>query len=257
MGGGGVMDGTFYEIGDRKYRRVSSILNCANKEGLVPGAVKATALHIQALSDAGADIDWIDVKREYKRQWKAKADNGTVIHDTILKIARDEPLEFEDYTADQHKTLDQFENWRRAFAPRFLHRECVVYNTRLDYAGQFDFMALIGGVLVLGDYKTGSDIWPETALQLAAYANAEWLIDLDGNHVPMPTAQEWAIVHLRPDRQQMFRIDDSKVMREAWQAFQGLRAYARYPHGIGQKLERLGEWALPTATFLPREVDAA
>lgn len=70
-------------------------------------------------------------------------------------------------------------------------RPLLVENTigsyRWGYAGTFDLIAeLPDGRRVLFDYKTGtSGIWPETALQLAAYRYADAYVAQDGTEIPM------------------------------------------------------------------------
>jgi hypothetical protein len=65
--------------------------------------------------------------------------------------------------------------------------EHTVGSYRWGYAGTFDLIAeLPDGRRVLFDYKTGkSGVWPETALQLAAYRYADAYVAPDGTEIPM------------------------------------------------------------------------
>jgi len=65
--------------------------------------------------------------------------------------------------------------------------ELTVGSYRWGYAGTFDLIAeLPDGRRVLFDYKTGrSGVWPETALQLAAYRYADAYLAEDGTEIPM------------------------------------------------------------------------
>src|SRR5688572_18393931 len=84
-----------YTWNGRKYPRVTSILSCLNKPALVPAAVKATALHIESLVTAGESIDWIDVKREYRRGWDRKAADGTAVHLAIDAVINEHEMDVE------------------------------------------------------------------------------------------------------------------------------------------------------------------
>jgi hypothetical protein len=65
--------------------------------------------------------------------------------------------------------------------------EHTVGSYRWGYAGTFDLIAeLPDGRRVLFDYKTGaSGVWPETALQLAAYRYADAYVAPDGTEILM------------------------------------------------------------------------
>ncbi len=81
--------------------------------------------------------------------------------------------------------------------------EAVVASRTWNYAGTFDLVAdLPDGRRVLFDYKTSaSGIWPETAMQLAAYRNADVYLGDDGTEMPMREVgiDECAAVWLRAD----------------------------------------------------------
>ena len=60
--------------------------------------------------------------------------------------------------------------WRAANKVEFSYIEQVVGSERYQYGGTLDFLATVGGRLVVGDYK--ATITPATEWQLAAYALA-------------------------------------------------------------------------------------
>lgn len=240
-----------YTWDGRKYPRVTSILACLNKPALVPAAVKATALHIESLVNAGADIDWIDVKREYRRGWDRKAADGTAVHLAIDADINGHELEAE-LTPTQEAMMRQFYRWQRAFGPEYLATEVAVFSDEHDYAGTADFIARIDGRTLLVDTKTGADMWPVMALQLAAYGHAEFMVH-SGRSKPLPTLDGWAVLHLRPDA---FALREVKPdMRErAWAGFLAARAAHTWMEGDGKATNLVFDAPLlPTVTFIPEK----
>ena len=81
------------------------------------------------------------------------------------------------------KMLDRFDEWLAQFQPSYSATEVAVYSPTYGYAGTADAFLTIDGTRFLADYKTKREPWdgkgnpkrpyPDTALQLAAYANAE------------------------------------------------------------------------------------
>jgi hypothetical protein len=233
----------------RKYPRVTSILACLNKPALVPAAVKATALHIESLVNAQVNIDWIDVKREYRRGWDRKAADGTAVHLGIDAAINGHELDV-DLTPTQEAMMRQFYRWQRAFAPEYLATEVAVFSDTHDYAGTADFIARIGKRTVLVDTKTGFDMWPVMALQLAAYGRAEFMVH-SGQSQPLPPLHGWAVLHLRPDS---FALREVRAdMHEiAWRGFLAARAAHTWMEGSGKATDLVFDAPLlPTETFIP------
>ena len=79
--------------------------------------------------------------------------------------------------------LDQFDRWLHEHQPEYLATEVTVYNATYGYAGTCDCFLSIDGVPLIGDYKSSkkskdgqgrpTTLYPEVALQLAAYRYAE------------------------------------------------------------------------------------
>jgi hypothetical protein len=87
--------------------------------------------------------------------------------------------------------------------------ETVVAHRRYGYCGTLDLVADVPhlGKRWLLDLKTGrSGIYPETALQLAAYAHAEVCI-VDGQEQPMVPVDAGAAVHVRADGYDVVPLD--------------------------------------------------
>lgn len=121
--------------------------------------------------------------------------------------------------------LDQLARFFYDWRPEVIAAETKVYhrNTRGQaYAGTLDLLVKIDGETAVVDIKTGRNVWPEAALQINAYAYADFLI-ADPNHpgaiqhtpgrgrrwyewhgppadeVEMPDVEAGYVLHLRPD----------------------------------------------------------
>ena len=242
-----------YTWDGHKYPRVTSILASLNKPALVPAAVKATALYIESLVNAGADIDWIDVKREYRRGWDRKAADGTAVHLAIDAAISGQELDVE-LSPTQEQMMAQFYRWQRAFAPVYTATEVAVFNETHDYAGTADFIArLSDGRKLLFDVKTGKDLWPVMALQLAAYGHAEFMVH-SGQRVPLPELDGWAVLHIRPDAFALREVRP-ELRDIAWRGFLAARQAHTWMEGDGKATGLVFDApALPTETMIPADV---
>lgn len=79
--------------------------------------------------------------------------------------------------------FNHLDDWLQEFQPEYMASEVVVYHPGYGYAGTADMFLKLQGVPLIGDYKfskkatnargKAAPIYPETALQLAAYRHAE------------------------------------------------------------------------------------
>ena len=91
--------------------------------------------------------------------------------------------------------------------PILVETTVVNYGTdkRPGYAGTLDLIADLDWITGerqrwLLDVKTGEKgIFPETAIQLAAYRFAEYYVDKDGNEQPMPKVDATGAIHVTAD----------------------------------------------------------
>jgi hypothetical protein len=76
------------------------------------------------------------------------------------------------------------------------------------YAGTLDAIVRIAGETWLLDYKTSKGVYPETALQLAAYANADF-IGRPGDPIRygIPVIEQYGVVHIRPEGAELVPMD--------------------------------------------------
>jgi hypothetical protein len=206
--------GRFYldSTGDR-YWSVTTILKAVPKPALVYWSAKEAAKcaledrkRIDAIYGDGdgydAALKWI--KDACWRGSKGKMDLGTAVHEAIEAWVLDKPLP--EWGDDVEPFMLQFVQFLEDFDPTFLQTELTVYSRTHKYAGTLDAIVEIDGLegfdgkaTLLLDHKTGSGIYPEVALQLAAYRHAQFMEAPDGKEHPVPEVDGGAVLHLRPD----------------------------------------------------------
>jgi len=107
---------------------------------------------------------------------KAK-DKGTLAHAQVEKfinhyIDTKEYLKLEIKDEEVKTSVDRFIEWARNNKVEFLGSEVSVYSREHWYAGTFDFVCILDGKLLLGDFKTSKQIDDTYFAQGAGYAIA-------------------------------------------------------------------------------------
>lgn len=121
----------------------------------------------------------------------------------------------------------QFERFLADWQPRYLETEVAVFSRTHRYAGTLDGIAELGPSrsVTLLDVKTGKSVYPEVALQLAAYARADFIGRDDGTEDPLPEIDQFAVLHLRPNG---YKLVPVTVGDDEWFSFlyaQQVRAF--------------------------------
>lgn len=176
-----------------------------------------------------AAIDYL--KESPWRESKRKMDIGSAVHleaeAYVLDVPRPEP------DGIVAPFLQSFRHFLDDFKPEILASEATVYSPAESYAGTLDLIAGIGGRRILIDYKTGKDIYPDVALQLAAYAHAELVLLPDGTSEPMVPVDGAAALHLRefdpttPD-DRGYSLIPVDIGPAVWDAFRYVREVMRF-----------------------------
>ena len=189
-----------------KVPSVTSIGGMLPKRNLMYARGKAVA--DEAVNSIGTVVDLVTggnpsgavdfLERAPARKWGAAAQLGTDIHGLVEKTNRGEDVGPQH--PDHQAFLDQYAKFLDAWQPEFLEVEATLWNHTLGYAGTCDGLCRLDGEIVVWDLKTGaSGVWPETALQMCGYANAEVIVDPDGTERPMPEIEGAVVLHLRPE----------------------------------------------------------
>ena len=185
---------------------VTSVVGMLPKEFLKFWAAKVTAeaavdnvgavVNLVANGDRDGAIDYL--KRAHMRSVGKSADIGTDVHDVVERLSRGEQVGR--VHPDLQVFVDHFNEFLDIFQPEYLFLEETVWSETHGYAGSFDAIAVIQGETIIIDNKTTkSGVHAEVALQMAAYANADYIVSADGDKVPLPTIDGAAVLHLRPE----------------------------------------------------------
>lgn len=185
---------------------VTNVLRVVDKSGpLVGWAKRETARcavdnldvlnRMVASGGKPAALAWLKGIPDYQRD--TSADLGTRIHDLAERVVRGEDVTTNDEEAPY---VEAYRRFLAAHRPKFLAVEEMVCSLRHNYAGTFDSIAVIAGERWLLDIKTGTGVYPETALQLAAYAAADFIgRPGDPTRYPVPRVKRFGVVHVRPE----------------------------------------------------------
>ena len=125
-----------------------------------------------------------------------------------------------------------FGDWVEDYQPEFVHRETTVFHPIDGWAGTLDALAEMNvspgskeRVFAMGDYKTGG-VWPEVALQLAAYRHAsEWVDSEGGTHLFSHAAKTGFVLELKPGKYKVHWIDCGP---EEYEVFLALKRFAEW-----------------------------
>lgn len=185
---------------------VTTVLNnVAKQEWLVPAAGWRVAeyaveniLRWEGLPAGDAKQMLAGVAR---RDWNQKARLGTDVHkaidDAIAAWRGEEP------TVDLNEKLTPYLAGAFQFlndhVARVIHTEEVVYNLTYQYAGRVDCIAALNdGPVAVVDWKSGK-VDSDMALQLNAYAHAEFVGREDGTQITLPPIEAGYVVQLPGD----------------------------------------------------------
>ena len=211
------------------------------------------------LADDGRQAAVDLVKDQAKQIREIKADAGTYVHDVAESLilwaaspdgtGRDialptlpEHLIGAEYDGEPlERVVDWmvggFTNFVAAFGPEFVAAEMAVFSRDLGVAGTLDIIIVLRDVALMPDgrliaapgnrlvlcvdIKTGKYLDATVREQLAAYRRMQEALMPMGEVVPMPATDAGAILHLRPEHRDGYRLmpisalDDAK----AWNLF--------------------------------------
>jgi len=204
--------GRTYTWGDESFTSVTTLLGALSKPALVNWAAKSVAEYaVEHMAEiyALAQADKQGAIRALKGSpWQARdnaAELGTLVHDQIeARILGQTPAA---PPSDVGKRLAFFEDFCNDYQPTFEAAEASVYNRKAGYAGTLDSIAIIGGERYIIDVKTTkSGVYPEHALQLAAYAHAEFVGMPDGSEQALPSIDAGAVLWIGPHGYEFVRV---------------------------------------------------
>lgn len=250
--------GHVYSLDGRRCPGVTTIIrNSSPSTGLLKWSAREAAnwalVHYADRETLG-DKEWVEAaSRASDATRDAAAERGRAIHAAADALADGQPIEVpEEIATPARSIIDFLTTWRA----KVLARECVVFHGGHRFAGQFDIIAeLADGARWLIDYKTGKGVYPDVALQLAAYRNAEFIV-WNGEDKKMPAIDKTGVLHVTENGWDLVPVDTGP---EVWAAFLNAIPLYRF-HGTKYGYDRIGE-PLPhpdaaLATVTPLREDA-
>ncbi|MGW6313809.1 hypothetical protein [Streptomyces sp. NPDC055099] len=189
-----------------------------------------------AARDRDGAVDYL--RGAARRYTKVRADVGSMAHDLFERMIRGEGGltdrdSFGRFITPVHPDMapyrKHFAEFLEAVNPELVRAEDVAWSDTHQYAGSFDVVMYVwldeegnptpdrSGKrhLIMGDWKTSKATYPDVALQMAAYANADFMLDPEGNRTPMPEFDGAAVLHIT-DEQWAFKpvVIDDEVFAE-------------------------------------------
>lgn len=258
------------KVTGEKYRRVTTILSQGSTKGDVLSLWAANLVAETAFTNLPRLVasslypdqrtetyDWL--RRAPLRKRDERADVGSAVHSIIEAHVLGQPLPA-DLMGDPEMApyLAHFLQFVQDWQVTFEASEMVVGNRTAGYAGTLDYLLrspliaaqfeIPAATVLMGDTKTGGEldvkgVYPEAALQMSAYRNAEvaWL--RDGTTVPMPATHSTGVVlHLRPEG---YRLIPVACGDDVFAAFRIVQQAADWVSGLSKTVVG-APLALPT-----------
>ena len=225
---------------------------------LVPWAKKYTAEyavdHLGALTelvkvDRQGAVDWL--KGAAYRERDRAADIGTAVHAAIEAYIVGKPMPKPAPPVAGRVTA--FHQFLTDHQPEYLASEAPVFNLTQKYAGTLDGIVTLNSSTTLGgrtfvlDAKAGTAVYPEVALQLAAYSRAELIGLPDGSETPMLPVDGGCALHLTDTGYSLIEVD---IGEPVWRAFLYAREVFRWCESLSKEV------LLPEMRPIPQEVSA-
>lgn len=238
-------------------------LGLGTSDPLVNWAVRTTAEYAVDQQEGWAPLARADrdaaIKVLTDARWnssKKAAARGTDVHKAAEAMALgNEPPPIDDIIFPY---VEQYRRWLDRFQPEFLMAEAPVYNPTFGYAGTSDGICAIDGAQVVFDLKTTPHApdsgrsrppFPEVALQMCAYARAEYVglmseqrytggkryyvFNPAGHHVPLPPVDGALCIVVSPFDCVAVPV---RIDEEVWTAFQYVMQCARWQVDISRNV---------------------
>lgn len=203
-----------YALDGHKVPGVTTIIKVLDKPALVGWAARESAAYAVEHWDELAGLPIMEradkITRARFESNRRAIVRGHRIHEFGDKISHGVPVEVPD---EYRGPAEAYARFLDAWDLQTIATESPVCHTAYRYGGTFDAIAespRLGRVMI--DIKTGSGVYPETALQLAAYRHADLMIDAAGDEQPMISTEGAYVAHVLPDTVDLIPItQDDRV----------------------------------------------
>lgn len=189
------------------------------------------------------------VRRAHQRIKDTAADLGTQIHQLVEahSLGTRPPT----WPLPVRRKMLAFEQFLADYKPVIEAAETKVYSRQYGFAGTCDLIATIDGEMAVLDVKSGKQVWPEAALQVAGYGRSEFLV-ADPNHpgavqvtpgrgrryytwsgppedeIPLPPVTAGYVLHLKDDGYELHKTADLDELFEMFKALLPIDNWERH-----------------------------
>jgi len=174
------------------------------------------------------------LKREPLRFTASRARVGTAVHGAInYYAALGEPPD--DLSDEEWGYYNAALSYLTEQQVEIVESEVTVYSREHAYGGTFDLLQKRGwDDIELADFKTSKAVYPDVALQLVAYARAEFIGRTDGSEEPMPKVARGVIVRLGADGR--YEAVPVALGDNVFAAFRACRALYEWDRGLSRRV---------------------
>lgn len=173
------------------------------------------------------------LKREPLRFTGKRARVGTAVHSAIaFYAALGEPPD--DLTDEEWGYYNAALRYLTEHDVEILESEVTVWSRAHSYGGTFDLLQRRNGELEIADFKTSKAVYPDVALQLVAYARAEFIGRQSGAEDPLPTVERGVIVRL--DRSGSYEAVPASLDDDVFETFLATRCLFEWDRGLSRRV---------------------
>jgi len=226
--------GSVYSLDGKRVPGVTTVLGVLAKDGLKYAAANETAAWALTHRDdieAMGDTAWLKTaSRVFQEVWNASATRGSQVHAIAERLVWGEPVPDEDpdglpWPDDVRRMGEQVARFMDTWDVDPILVERPVFHEGHGWAGRPDLVAdLKDRARWLIDYKSGTGVYPETALQVGAYGQATHVQvpgpDGELRDDPFPKVDRYGVLHVRPDT---WTLHPLKVDRSTYATFRHLQ----------------------------------
>lgn len=205
-----------YEKDGIQYPSVTTILGLLDKPALLGWASNCAVNYIEENLDVIRDTtdvhrgeEVLETARTAFRTISNDAcKSGTMVHNAIENYVNGLDYEYLLETEQSKNGFNAFLSWEMNNHVEWLESEVEIIDTVVGYAGRFDAIARVNGIVYLIDFKTSKAIYSEMAIQLCAYRQAY-------NRVNDNQIEHIAVLHLdKETAEPTFKPFESEIERK-------------------------------------------
>jgi hypothetical protein len=228
---------------------VAEVLQAPSPTWGVKVAAEYAIANLQRLARLPAEQAVAEVQQAPQAGWETRSGLGDLVHAAVEAYATSQPLP--ELPSEAEPLLAAFDQFLTDHTPLFLLSEQTVYSRRYGYAGTLDAIVELprGGTVTLLEIKTGKRVYPETALQLAAYAHTDFLCASDDSEQQLPPIHEAAVLHLQPDN---YRLVPMPAGQDILDVFLAALAVFRWTTDLAPRLLSAADYGKSGDAIRPR-----